>query len=73
MNFILDDEFEGFTANVTNSFYTHENDNSKLRKLHDKYNYTKAPSSVTEGYSVKIAIAFGGSINDGQGHITGFV
>jgi len=52
VNFILDDEFEGFKANVTNSFYTHENDNSKLRNLHDKYKYTKAPSSVTEGDSV---------------------
>jgi len=73
VNFILDDEFEGFKANVTNSFYTHENDNSKLRNLHDKYKYTKAPSSVTEGDSVKMSIAFGGSINDGQGHITGFL
>ena len=73
VNFILDDSFEGFKASVTNSFYTHENDNGKLRALHDSYGYKKAPSSVTEGDSVKMSIAFGGSINDGQGHITGFI
>ena len=41
VNFILDDEFEGFKASVTNSFYNHENDNSKLRALHDQYGYKK--------------------------------
>ena len=35
VNFILDDEFTGFKASATNSFYVHENDNSKLRALHD--------------------------------------
>ena len=73
VNFILDDSFEGFKASATNSFYTHENDNGKLRALHDSYGYKKAPSSVTEGDSLKLSIAFGGSINDGQGHITGFI
>ena len=42
VNFILDDEFEGFKASATNSFYYHENDNGKLRAHHDSYNYTKA-------------------------------
>ena len=72
VNFILDDEFEGFKASATNSFYYHENDNGKLRALHDSYNYQKAPSEVTEGDSLKLSIAFGGSIDDGKGHITGF-
>ena len=35
VNFILDDSFEGFKASATNSFYNHENDNGKLRALHD--------------------------------------
>ena len=73
VNFILDDEFEGFKASVTNSFYNHQNDNSKLRALHDQYGYKKAPSDVTEGDSLKLSIAFGGSINDGRGHITGYL
>ena len=72
VNFILDDEFEGFKASATNSFYYHENDNSKLRKLHDSYGYDKAPSKVTEGDSLKLSLAFGGSIGDGKGHLTGF-
>ena len=73
VNFILDDEFQGFKASATNSFYHHENDNSKLRALHDTYNYQKAPSSVTEGDSLKLSLAFGGSIDDGNGHITGYI
>ena len=72
VNFILDDDFTGFKASATNSFYVHENDNSKLRALHDQYGYKKAPSSVTEGDTLKLSIAFGGSINDGEGHITAF-
>ena len=73
VNFILDDEFVGFKSSVTNSFYNHENDNSKLRALHDSYGYQKAPSSVTEGDSLKLSLAFGGSIDDGRGHITAFI
>ena len=73
VNFILDDEFQGFKASATNSFYHHENDNSKLRKLHDSYSYQKAPSTVTEGDSLKLSLAFGGSIDDGNGNITGYI
>ena len=32
VNFILDD-FTGFKAGATNSFYVHENDNSKLKRF----------------------------------------
>ena len=53
--------------------FSFENDNSKLRKLHDSYGYQKVPSKVTEGDSLKLSLAFGGSIDDGNGHITGYI
>ena len=73
VNFILDDEFEGFKASYTHSFYQHKNDNGKLRDLVRSYNYEVADGNVTTGNTDKIAVAFGGSAFDGRGHITGFV
>lgn len=73
VNFILDDEFEGFKASYTHSFYQHKNDNGKLRDLVRSYDYEVADGNVTTGNTDKIAVAFGGSVFDGRGHITGFV
>ena len=72
VNFILDDDFEGFKATYQYGFYNHENDNSSLRALVDSYNYEKAPSDVQTGDTNKVAIAFGGDIDGGKGHITAF-
>ena len=68
VNFVLDDEFEGFEAQYTHSFYSHENDNGTLRSLVDSYGYQTAPKSVTTGKTNKFAVAFGGSIMDGRDH-----
>ena len=72
VNFILDDEFEGFKASYQYGFYNHENDNSSLRALVDSYNYKKAPSDVQTGDTNKVSLAFGGDIDGGKGHITAF-
>ena len=72
VNFILDDEFEGFKASYTSSMYQHKNDNGKLRSLVKSFDYATAPSDVTTGETNKIAAAFGGSIFDGRGHLTAF-
>lgn len=72
VNFILNDEFEGFKASYTNSFYSHSNDDGRLRDLVDSYDYDRAPSSVTTGETEKFSIAFGGPIFDGRGHITAY-
>ena len=73
VNFILDDDFEGFKANYTHSFYQHNNDSGELRDLVRSYNYQLADENVTTGETDKLAAAFGGSIFDGRGHITGFL
>tara|TARA_B100000029_G_scaffold516450_1_gene629927 strand:+ start:6334 stop:9339 length:3006 start_codon:yes stop_codon:yes gene_type:complete len=73
VNFILDDEFEGFKAAYSHGFYNHENDNGALRSLVKSYNYKQAPSDVQTGDTGKFSIAFGGSIDDGRGHVTAFL
>lgn len=73
VNFILDDEFDGFKANVTHSFYQHSNDNNELRDLVQSFNYELAPESVTTGETTKLAIAFGGTMFDDRGHVTAFI
>ena len=73
VNFILDDEFEGFRASVTHSFYQHTNDNDEFRDLVQSFGYAQAPGDVTTGETNKVAIAFGGSVFEDRGHITGFM
>ena len=73
VNFILDEDFEGFKANYMHSFFSHNNDNGEFRDLVRSYNYDLADENVTTGETNKLAAAFGGSIFDGRGHITGFL
>ena len=73
VNFILDDGFEGFKASYMHSFYLHENDNVELRDLVRTYDYHVADESVTTGETDKLAVAFGGMIFDGRGHLAGYI
>ena len=73
VNFIMNDEFEGFKANVTHSFYQHTNDSNELRDLVRSYDYEVAPENITTGETTKLAIAFGGSVFDDRGHVTAFI
>lgn len=73
VNFILDDEFEGFKANFTHSLYQHTNDNGEFRDLVSSFDFALADEDIVTGKTDKIAVAFGGSVFDGQGHLTGFI
>ena len=73
VNFILDEDFEGFKANYMHSFYSHNNDNREFRDLVRSYGYQLADENVTTGETNKLAAAFGGSIFDGRGHVIGFL
>ncbi len=73
VNFILDDEYEGFKASYSHSLYQHKNDNENLRELVQRYDFALAPNDVTTGETDKISVAFGGSAFDGRGHITAFI
>lgn len=72
VNFIMDDDFEGFKFKVSHSFYQHDNDDGTLRDLVESNNFATAPKDVTTGESTKYAFAFGGSIDGGRGHISAY-
>ena len=72
VNFIMDDDFDGFKFKVSHSFYQHDNDDSTLRDLVTSNNFETAPKDVTTGESTKYAFAFGGSIAEGRGHISAY-
>ncbi len=73
VNFILDENFEGFKASATHSFYQHKNDNTSLRELVASYDYALADKDITVGDTTKVSFAFGGDINNGRGHMTAYV
>lgn len=73
VNFILDDEFDGFKANATHSFYQHKNDNGELRDLVQSFGYETAPKNITTGETTKLSVAFGGAMFDDRGHVTAFI
>ena len=73
VNFIIDDEFQGFKASYTHSLYQHTNDNDEFRDLVRSFEYQLANKDITTGETNKYAVAFGGSVFQNRGNITGFV
>ena len=73
VNFIIDDEFQGFKASYTHSLYQHTNDNDEFRDLVRSFEYKLANKDITTGETNKYAVAFGGSVFQDRGNITGFV
>ena len=61
VNFIIDDEFQGFKASYTHSLYQHTNDNDEIRDLVRSFEYRLANKDITTGETNKYAVAFGGS------------
>jgi outer membrane cobalamin receptor len=72
VNFILDDNFQGFKASYTHSFYNHKNDNSAMRKLVDDAGYPQAPGTVNVGDNKVWAVMFGASLGD-NGNVTAYI
>ncbi|WP_147652516.1 TonB-dependent receptor domain-containing protein [Vulcaniibacterium gelatinicum] len=74
VNFILDDEFEGFQVNVGYSAYQHENDNSYIRPLLNARNFAFPDGdSGFDGKSRNIDLIWGSSFADGAGHASAWL
>jgi iron complex outermembrane recepter protein len=71
VNFILDDEFEGWNLSAGWSAYRHKNDNEYIQGLMDRrgFSYPTGDSGF-DGISRNIDIAFGKRFADGIGHIS---
>lgn len=69
VNFILDTEFEGFSATGGWSGYQHKNDNAYMQGLMDLRNFTyPTGTSGPDGEAQNVDLAWGSRFADGKGH-----
>ncbi|WP_367947286.1 TonB-dependent receptor plug domain-containing protein [Sphingopyxis sp. BSNA05] len=68
VNFIIDDEFEGFRVDAQYSFYQHDNNNKFIRPFLDARGFPYPDGSITDGGSIDATVAFGSKFADDRGH-----
>jgi iron complex outermembrane recepter protein len=74
VNFVLDTEFEGFSASYGYSAYQHKNDNDFIQGRIAARNFPFADGdSGFDGAARDVAFAAGSSFADGQGHAMGWL
>ncbi|MDO6841539.1 TonB-dependent receptor [Paraglaciecola chathamensis] len=70
VNFILKDDFEGFSFDYQHSFYQHDNDNSNIQDLVSGSGFPVASGSVDDGNANDFSFLFGANTDDGRGNVT---
>lgn len=73
VNFVMDDEFEGFRIDVGGSGYQHNNDNDYIQGLMDEkgFEYDDGNTDI-DGTQYTIDITAGGSFAGGKGHAVAY-
>ncbi|WP_300376527.1 TonB-dependent receptor [Henriciella sp.] len=77
VNFVMNDDFEGFRIDSNYSFYQHNND-GELQGLLEEYSSInpsqfRVPSgSTVDGEAVDITIMAGGDFDNGRGHVSAY-
>ncbi len=66
VNFILDEEFKGFKVDIQRSFYNHENTDILHPQLNAR-NFAIPESTVNDGYTSALSLAFG--VKTDKGHM----
>lgn len=70
VNFIMEDNLDGFVFDTQGGAYQHKNDNDSVRSLVDSYGYQNASGSVFDGKKYNFSLAGGTDFLDGKGNIT---
>lgn len=78
VNFVLNDDFEGFRVDANYSFYQHKNDNSIQELLREfasanPSQFRVPDGNVIDGEAFDISAIFGGKFDNGRGHVTGYM
>lgn len=73
VNFIMKDDFEGFSFDYQISGYQHKNDSGAFRAKIDEAGYEQAPGTATDGKTTDINIVLGMNSADGRGNVTGYL
>jgi outer membrane receptor protein involved in Fe transport len=73
VNFVMDDEFEGFKIDLGASGFQHNNDNKYIQGLMDEkgFEYPEGNTDI-DGTSFNIDVTAGGSFADGKGHAVAY-
>ncbi|TMO25290.1 MULTISPECIES: TonB-dependent receptor domain-containing protein [Pseudoalteromonas] len=73
VNFVMDDQFEGFEVNIGSTAYQHDNDNEYIQGLMDDRDFEyPSGSSGFDGSSFDFSATLGGSFDSGKGHAVGY-
>lgn len=74
VNFVLDDEFEGFQVNVGYSAYQHDNDNDYVGSRTEAAGFVRpSGDSGFDGQSRNVDLIWGSSFADGKGHVASWL
>lgn len=73
VNFVMDNEFEGFKIDLGASGFQHNNDNEYVQDLMDKrgFEYDEGNTGI-DGTSFNLDVTAGGSFADGKGHAVAY-
>ncbi len=73
VNFVMDDQFEGFEVNIGSTAYQHDNDNEYIQGLMDDRDFEyPSGSSGFDGSSFDFSATLGGSFDSGKGNAVGY-
>ncbi|GAB3022419.1 TonB-dependent receptor plug domain-containing protein [Bowmanella dokdonensis] len=70
VNFILKDDFEGFSFDYQHSFYQHKNDNEYIQSVVEARDFDLPNSNVRDGHSNDFSFMLGANTADGRGNVT---
>lgn len=68
VNFIIDDEFEGFRIDAQYGVYQHDNRNEFIRPLLDARGFPYPDGNTVDGGTFDATVAFGSKFNDDRGN-----
>lgn len=68
VNFIIDDEFEGFRVDAQYGFYQHNNNNEFIRPFLDARGFPFPDGNTVDGGTIDATVAFGSRFDDDRGH-----
>ncbi|MXP40696.1 TonB-dependent receptor [Altererythrobacter soli] len=72
VNFVIDNDFEGFRIDANYGFYQHNNNNKFIRPFLEARDFPYPDGSVTDGGTFDGTIAFGSNFDDGRGHFMAY-
>lgn len=70
VNFILKDDFEGFSFDYLTSFYSHENNNSTLQEVVSSRGFDTPSGTAKDGHTNDFSMTFGANTADDRGNVT---